>query len=454
MAEPNGYINSAIHCLRGQKTESEVLEQLEMATGTEWGKNVISPNPVYQKALAVLASGSLSREQRVGLINEVETLHSFSHMINRTRRQDIEDFCVRRAYTLESVFTPCQQTLHNALLEFVADILSVKNPGIPLKFLMCTLRRQAASCIYGLAPFIRSIAERHLTDLTDEYDVPDDADIDSFDGTDIVKKAQILIELADSLQSEDPKFDALANIILARQARENNKMIVFSTYRHTLGYLLKKIGELAGVRVAYVDGTVPDEERYRLRERFALPKDNAEAVDILLFTEVGSEGLDYQFCDTLVNYDLPWNPMRVEQRIGRIDRRGQKSDVAHIYNCVTHGTIDEEIYERCLKRIGIFEHSIGDCADILGELAKSISDLILDSGLTTKEHAEKLEQLADNDVRRVQEMRRLEDDEKQMFGVDISTFTEELEKADNPWLTSESIRKLVCGYLKERLDHM
>ncbi|WP_461248900.1 helicase-related protein, partial [Treponema sp. R6D11] len=132
------------------------------------------------------------------------------------------------------------------------------------------------------------------------------------------------------------------------------------------------------------------------RERFALPKNDPRAFDILLFTEVGSEGLDYQFCDTIVNYDLPWNPMRIEQRIGRIDRRGQKSDVAHIYNCITKDTIDEEIYERCLKRIGIFENSIGDCSEILGELARSIEEIILDPILTKEERESRLEQLADN----------------------------------------------------------
>jgi len=69
-----------------------------------------------------------------------------------------------------------------------------------------------------------------------------------------------------------------------------------------------------------------DVDRASLRSRFALPKEDAEAIDVLLSSEVGCEGLDFQFCDLLVNYDLPWNPMRVEQRIGRIDRYGQQSE--------------------------------------------------------------------------------------------------------------------------------
>ena len=105
-------------------------------------------------------------------------------------------------------------------------------------------------------------------------------------------------------------------------------MIVF-----TLAYLLPKL-KAEGLRVAQVDGSVNSEERLRIRKRFELERTETEALDMLLFTEVGSEGLDYQFCDTIVNYDLPWNPMRIEQRIGRIDRRGQKSSVVHIYNII------------------------------------------------------------------------------------------------------------------------
>jgi ERCC4-related helicase len=448
MVKPNGYINSAIHNLRIVNHEKDALEQLHQVITTEWGRNVIAPNPIYQEAVSILSKGELTREQRVKLINDAESLHSFANMINRTRRQDIEDFCTRRAYTLESEFTEAQSELYNLLLGFVAEILSTLYPSISLKFLMCTLYRQAASCIFGLAPFISNIVKRNLSNLSDEYEIPDD--IDYPDLCDFEQKAQKLIKLAENLPPEDPKFDEFTKIIMERQGRKNNKMIVFSTYRHTQSYLYKRIKEINGVRVAYVDGTVADEERYNLRERFTLSKNIPEALDVLLFTEVGSEGLDYQFCDTIVNYDIPWNPMRVEQRIGRIDRRGQKSDVVHIYNCVTKGTIDENIYNRCLWRIGVFERSIGDCSDILGEIVKSINDLVLDPKLTESERSEKMEHLADNEVGRIQEMRRMEDAEKHMFGVDITDFTEDVDKADNPWLSSLSLRRLVDGYLEKR----
>jgi superfamily II DNA/RNA helicase len=72
-------------------------------------------------------------------------------------------------------------------------------------------------------------------------------------------------------------------------------------------------------------GATPDEDRVELRRRFSLERRH-DAIDILLSSEIGCEGLDYEFCDCLVNYDIQWNPMRIEQRISRIDRYGQKSE--------------------------------------------------------------------------------------------------------------------------------
>jgi len=109
-----------------------------------------------------------------------------------------------------------------------------------------------------------------------------------------------------------------------------------------LRYLLQHL-TAHNIRVGLIHGDVPDEERTTLRERFSRPKGDPDALDVLLSSEVGCEGLDFQFCDCLVNYDLPWNPMRVEQRIGRLDRYGQQSETVAIYNIVTPGTVDFDI---------------------------------------------------------------------------------------------------------------
>ena len=122
-------------------------------------------------------------------------------------------------------------------------------------------------------------------------------------------------------------------------------------------------------------------------------------IQVLLSSEVGREGLDMQLCNTLVNYDLPWNPMVVEQRIGRIDRFGQKSPKVHIYNIVVNESILEDIYERLLMRIGIFRESIGDLEAILdAELEKG--------GITIREAIKKMERAVYSDVLSVEEVVR------------------------------------------------
>ena len=229
----------------------------------------------------------------------------------------------------------------------------------------------------------------------------------------LAKLGQRMIELAENLPEEDPKIDSVIEIIKEKQGYENNKIILFSSFRRTLDYVENKLAN-CGFRVAQINGDVKDENRRYLKERFEKSREDSEALDILLFSEVGSEGLDYQFCNLMINYDLPWNPMRIEQRIGRIDRRGQKSDVVNIYNTITAGTVDADIYERCLLRIGVFERSIGECESILGEIGVMVEKIAIDTTLTDNERRIKLEQMADNEIRKMQELVKLEDEEKEL----------------------------------------
>jgi len=287
MAEPNIYVNKAIKYLRaGANRSDEALAALKDVAMTEWGRNVVVPNPIYTNALSVLSRGELDREQRVSLINDVESLHSFSHMINRTRRQDIGDFCVRRPYTMESHFTEQQQELHDELLDFEHEVLSILHGNVSAKFLMSTISRQAASCLFGLAPFVNDLTAKRMSELFEEYD--EDWDEPDVDIGLIREKAKRLVALAENLPIDDPKFDTLAGILQNRHDFAEGKAIVFSSFRHTLNYLYKRISNELRLRTAQVNGSIPDDERFRLRQCFALPKENPEAIDVLLFTEIGS----------------------------------------------------------------------------------------------------------------------------------------------------------------------
>ena len=375
-------------------------------------------------------------------------------MLNRTRRKDIQDFCIRRPFTLAVEFTPAQQELHDELLRFEQNaLMQLHGDARSIPFMMSTIKRQAASCIFGLAPHVRYLIERRFQQIEDD---PDN-EMPGFEFTGanasaLEALAEKLLDMADHLPEEDPKFDQMMTAIKEKQSLENNKIIIFSTFRFTLRYLKDKL-KAAGLRVEQVDGSVKDIMRQELRARFELPKEDKDAIDILLFTEVGSEGLDYQFCDMMINYDLPWNPMKIEQRIGRIDRRGQRSETVSIYNMITDGTVDADIYYRCLMRIGVFENSIGECEEILGDIATQIDQIVVDSSLTDEERKEKLEQMADNEVRKIQELTKLEEEEKEFFGFNISeyTTTQEIHNAENPWLSQKSLQIMIEQYLSNRL---
>ncbi len=455
MAKPNAFISSCVHCIRSANNgwQEKALKELQGVLGTSWGVNVIAKNPTYLKVLGVLQKDEISREERVQLISDVESLHSFGTMINRTRRRDIQDFCVRRVHTLASDFTKEQSELHNELLAFEFAALAKLHNVVSVPFMMSTIRRQAASCIFGLAPYIRDILERRLMQIENDIDYNSESvKLDIGDLSELTALAERVLYLADKLPDDDPKFESVLSIIKEKQKNDNHRVILFSTFRHTLKYLKGKLIS-EGLRVEQIDGSVKDIERNTLSKRFRLPKEDENAIDVLLFTEVGSEGLDYQFCDMMINYDLPWNPMRIEQRIGRIDRRGQKSEVVNIYNAITNGTVDADIYERCLLRIGIFEKSIGECEAILSDIGSKVEKIAVNAKLTDAERRSKLEQMADNEVRRLQEMNKLEDEEKELFGFDLSEYhtAKDIEAAESTWLTPRSLQYLVVRYLCDRL---
>ena len=156
----------------------------------------------------------------------------------------------------------------------------------------------------------------------------------------------------------DAKFEELLRIIDEVFRHGTKKIVIFALFRKTLKYLKIRFKQ-RGFGTLMIHGMV--ENRIDILDEF---KNNPNA-HILLSSEVGSEGLDMQFCNSMVNYDLPWNPMVVEQRIGRIDRFGQKSPTVNIYNVIVADSIQEDIYIRLLDRIGIFRGTIGDMEAIL-----------------------------------------------------------------------------------------
>ena len=455
MAEPNPFINQAVDAARSQEQgwTQDTREALDRAAATGWGKSILKENPEFKRIQNQIAEESVTKEERVQLITDIEGLYTFSGILNRTRRRDIGEFTIRKPQIVEVELTADQAELHDALLETQAEIFRTLHGDQNVKFMMTTLRRQLASCLYGLEPMLEDILSRHLDELAwTEADVTGSI---SLEGTitQIQDQIQVILEKAKSINSRDQKLEALRGAIQERQHLPNNKIMLFSSFRHTLAYLYTHL-KADGIRVGMIHGGVADEERLELRNRFEKPRTEHDSLDLMLFSEVGCEGLDYQFCDCMVNYDLPWNPMRIEQRIGRIDRNGQQSESVTIINLITPGTVDAEIYDRCLLRIGVFERALGGSEKILGEITQEIYSITENFTLTDAERREKFQQLEDNQIRSVQEQERLEERELELFGLRLpkDQMQQDIDDASSFWLTPASIQRLVTLYLRQQLQ--
>lgn len=263
----------------------------------------------------------------------------------------------------------------------------------------------------------------------------------------------------DYAEFDDSKFTALLKILKDAFKNGRRKIIVFAIFKKTIKYLnirLKKAGYKSVM--IYGDSKI---NKFDVLNQFKFD----DSIEVLLSSEVGSEGLDMQFCNCLVNYDLPWNPMVIEQRIGRIDRFGQKSPKVNIYNIVVIDTIVEDIFSRLLDRIGIFRHSIGDLEAILDkeleqdgkritikEALKSIQNDYYSDKLT-KEEAEKkqrnIEQAIEN------ERKTLEELEKGLTNTLTNDyyFQNEINKINNnnAYVTSNELHKFIIQLIKDCL---
>jgi hypothetical protein len=245
----------------------------------------------------------------------------------------------------------------------------------------------------------------------------------------------------------DSKYEAFrASLRQSREIFENRKVLVFAFFKGTLRYLERRLRE-DGFNVALITGDVRPDERTGKVEEFR----EAKGFGVLLMSRVGSEGLDFQFADTIINYDLPWNPMEIEQRIGRIDRIGQESDIINVINLWVKGSIEERILKKLFERIGIFERSVGDLETILGEELHELESLVLSRELTAEQEANQVEMAARAIESRLNMLKTLEDKDSQFIGAD-QFFQEEIRRLrlQRKHVTGTQLHAFLEDYIRER----
>lgn len=190
------------------------------------------------------------------------------------------------------------------------------------------------------------------------------------------KKEEPTKEFQEKIQALITKVEAVQKNAKAEKALEliqqiNDKVIIFTEYRATQLYLQWFLKQHGITSVPFRGGFKRGKKDW-MRELF---QKNAQ---VLIATEAGGEGINLQFCNHIINFDLPWNPMRLEQRIGRVHRLGQEKDV-NIYNFAIKETVEEHVLKLLYEKIHLFEKVIGDLDDILTKLDfGNINDHLVD----------------------------------------------------------------------------
>ena len=196
-----------------------------------------------------------------------------------------------------------------------------------------------------------------------------------------INKLDELIQLAKEVEKKEieTKLNELRKVMEIEKLKEKKeKLLIFTESRDTLDYLVEKIREW-GFDVTYIHGGMNLDKRIQAEHEFR------EKAQIMVSTEAGGEGINLQFCWLMVNYDIPWNPNRLEQRMGRIHRYGQQYEV-HIYNLVAIDTKEGKILEKLLTKLEIIGEQMGKVFDVIGDVVsaylptgKTLQDLIIEA---------------------------------------------------------------------------
>jgi superfamily II DNA or RNA helicase len=226
----------------------------------------------------------------------------------------------------------------------------------------------------------------------EDYENFEEVVVDQATAAQTIQELEAEIIILDALEEQakqvvhsgqDRKWDELSNLLQSPTMREDSgrqrKLIIFTEHRDTLNYLAVKIRGLIGNEeaVTMIHGGVKREERRKVQELFR----NDPATRVLLATDAAGEGVNLQNANLMVNYDLPWNPNRLEQRFGRIHRIGQ-TEVCHLWNMVAAETREGDVFQRLFEKLEVEREALGGRVfDILGEVFedKSLKDLLIEA---------------------------------------------------------------------------
>ena len=208
-----------------------------------------------------------------------------------------------------------------------------------------------------------------------------------------------------NILEKDSKIEKLYDVVKEILTQSNDeKILIYTRHPTTLKYIVEKLKPL-NLKVLEFMGGLSREEKSDLAKQF---KGDA---DILISTDTGAEGLNFQFCRNLINYDLPWNPMAVEQRIGRLDRIGQTRDI-NIFSFATKDTMEEYVVDLIINKMCCVGLVVGELPIILFNLGldgysdqkiNKIEEELMMSFIDSKNNLEVFSQRVDAIAKRIEE---------------------------------------------------
>ena len=340
-------------------------------------------------AREVRDSLSAGQDELQKIADRLADKHRLSEVLIRNRKALVGGFMPRTAFRWEVDLSPEERIALQAVEDYVrfGYQFAADTNANAIGFLMVIFQKLAASSIAAIRQSLLKRREKVLAksaagnaspaDMEEMLDDDSNAsDVVEMGGTiaDRTSEELLLLDNAIAALNDVGENDSKARVLVDRleglfQEQPDEKVIVFTQFRETQRHL-EELFTGRGWEVNVFHGEMNADAKDRAIEQF---KKNSGS-QVLISTEAGGEGRNLQFCHFLVNYDLPWNPMKVEQRIGRVDRIGQTQPIS-IFNLWVKDTVEERVLDILENRIRLFEETVGGLDPILGDAENIESDI-------------------------------------------------------------------------------
>lgn len=394
-------INEAVTVLRSQRPRKADIDRcLDLLRS-------------YDAPVQLLEAASVGRDGREVAALWLSRCHRLSEALVRNRKAEIGGFTKRVAHRIEVEPGNSELKLERDVQAYIrhryANTDRRKRTAVGL--VLVAFQKMACSSTRALAGALETRAARLMREaLDDEHQLIDDPDmadaalaLATLTSPDAVDEAATLTSLARRARRiEDAKLVALDELVDRLLASgESEKVLIFSQFLGSIEMIRERLA--AKHRVEVFTGAMSRDEKEKAHEAFR------RHVQVLICSEAGGEGRNFQFCHNIVNYDLPWNPMKIEQRIGRVDRVGQTRDV-QIFNFAVNGMLDERILNVLEYRIQLFTETVGALDPILESFEDEIGRIALGSEGEADAAFRKLDRELEDEIRESLQLEQLRRD--------------------------------------------